>query len=366
MTARISVANTTFLKTTAGRLSAGWAARLLLGLLLFTLPAAVQAQFDYTTENGQITITGYDCSDGPAVIPSSINGLPVTTIGDSAFSGCTGLTSVTIPNSVTTIGDRAFDGCTGLNAIEVEALNPAYSSLDGVLFNKGLTTLLRCPEGKAGSYTLPNSVTTIGDYAFSGCTGLTSVPIGNSVTTIGDGAFYGCAGLTSVTIGNSVTTIGDGAFYGCTGLTSVTIPNSVTSIGDGAFDGCTGLTSVNFQGNAPVAGDVVFDGADGSTVYYLPGTIGWGATFSGRPTAIWSLSYPVILSSGPGFGATANSFGFLISWATNATVLVEASLLLPTPVWTPVSTNVLTSGTSQFTDPQWTDHPARLYRVVTQ
>lgn len=108
-------------------------------------------------------------------------------------------------------------------------------------------------------------------------------------------------------------------------------------------------------------------------VYYLPGATGFGTTFAGRPTALWSLPYPVILSNGPGFGVADNRFGFLISWATNATVVVEASPVLATPIWTPVSTNTLATdtesghaaGTSQFTDPQWIDHPARLYRLVT-
>ena len=114
--------------------------------------------------------------------------------------------------SVTAIGDDAFFGCTGLTSI-----------------------------------TLPNSVTTIGDYAFYRCTGLTSITMPNCVTTIGDDAFSGCAGLTSITIPNFVTTIGDDAFSGCTGLTSITIGNGVTAIGDYAFKGCTSLDTINFN-----------------------------------------------------------------------------------------------------------------------
>ena len=133
----------------------------------------------------------------------------VTSIGDDAFSGCTGLTSITIPNSVTSIGDRAFDGCTGLTSI-----------------------------------TIPNSVTIIGRETFSGCTSLTSITIPNSVTSIGGWAFSGCHGLTSITIPNSVTSIGKWAFSHCTGLTSITIPNSVTSIGERAFLGCKNIENV--------------------------------------------------------------------------------------------------------------------------
>ena len=147
----------------------------------------------------------------------------VTSIGMNAFNGCSGLTSVTIPNSVTTIGDYAFQDCSSLTSV-----------------------------------TIPNSVTTIGIFAFSGCSSLTSVTIGNSVTTIGDYAFQDCTGLTSVTIGNSVTTIGEVAFCNCSGLTSVTIPNSVTSIGIGAFYYCTGLTSVTIPNSVTTIGNNAF------------------------------------------------------------------------------------------------------------
>jgi len=149
----------------------------------------------------------------------------VTTIGNNAFFGCTGLTSVTIPNSVTTIGINAFRSCIGLMSINVMPDNVNFSSEDGVLFNKNKTILIMYPQGRQGAYSISNSVTTIGESAFSGCTGLTSVTIPNSVTTIEAGAFGGCTGLTSVTIPNSVTTIEAGAFGGCTGLMSVIILN---------------------------------------------------------------------------------------------------------------------------------------------
>ena len=220
---------------------------------------------DETNKTVEVTFRGdyVNAYTGAVAIPSSVEynstTYSVTEIGFIAFDGCTGLTSVTIPNSVTSIGGCAFRGCSGLTEI-----------------------------------TIPNSVTTIGGSAFDGCTGLTSVTIPNSVTSIGYNAFSGCTGLTSVTIPNSVTSIGKSAFYntpwynnkpdgviyinnvlyqykgtmpggtsidikdgivsisgsafdGCTGLTSVTIPNSVTEIGDWAFHGCTGLTEVNFN-----------------------------------------------------------------------------------------------------------------------
>ncbi len=296
------VSHCSFRATAWLRFGTAGAARLLPLLLLLALPTAVQAQdYHYAMHNGTITITLYTGAGGVVTIPSTINGLPVTSIGQYAFFDRTSLTSVTIPNSVTRIGYEAFSGCSSLTAITVDASNPGYSSLAGVLFNKSQTTLIRYPAGKAGSYTIPSRVTKIGYSAFSGCSSLTSVMIPNSVTSIGVSAFGYCTGLTNVTIGNSVTKIGDYAFVYCTWLTSVTIPNSVTKIGDYAFSRCTGLTSVtkigdyafgyctsltgvHFQGNAPRIGFGVFDNAVDAIVYYLPGTKGWGPSFGGRPT----------------------------------------------------------------------------------
>ena len=184
--------------------------------------AIIPASVTYNDTTYSVTSIGewafYGCSGLTSVtIPNS-----VTSIGKAAFAYCSGLTSVTIPNSVTSIGEGAFAVCTGLTSINVASDNSNYCSVDGVLFNKDKTTLIEYPGGKQGAYTIPNSVTSIGETAFYGCTGLTSVTIGNSVTSIGNQAFNKCSGLTSVTIPNSVTSIGEAAFYGCSGLTSVT------------------------------------------------------------------------------------------------------------------------------------------------
>ena len=161
----------------------------------------------------------------------------------------------------------------------------------------------------------------------------------------------------------SVTSIGDSAFYWCRTLTNITLPQSVTSIDSGAFLNCFSLANIYFQGNAPSIGSGVFDGVTSATIFYLPGTTNWGATFGGRPTAVWALPYPVVLNSGPSFGVQPTGFGFTISWATNIPVVVGAATNLANPVWLPVGTNTLTNGSAYFSDPGWTNHPGRFYRL---
>ena len=156
----------------------------------------------------------------------------VTSIGTGAFWNCTGLTSITIPSSVTSIGVNVFYNCTGLTDITVDSRNPSYCSESGVLFNKDKTTLIYYPLGKNGSYTIPDGVTAIGDYAFYYCSGLTSVTIPSSVTSIGESAFRHCTGLTSITIPNSVTSIVNLAFWDCDSLTIVYIPSGVNFVPD--------------------------------------------------------------------------------------------------------------------------------------
>ncbi len=281
----------------------------------------------------------------------------VTSLGIYAFYNCTSLSGVTIGNGVTSIGYRAFAHCSSLTSITVDAANPAYSSDEaGVLFNKNQTTLLQCPGRKAGSYTVPSSVTSIGKDAFYYCTNLANVIIPSSVTTIGGFAFYSCNNLTEITIPQSVISVGDYAFYDCSSLASVTIPDSVTIIGIYAFAHCSRLTDVYFKGNAPALGDTsVLSETDDATVYYLPGATGWGPTFGGRPTVLWN---PTPQITGP-----SDPFSFTITGSENLVIVVEAATSLSNPDWTPVSTNTLTGGSSPFSDPQWANHPARYYRL---
>ena len=196
----------------------------------------------------------------------------VTAVGDYAFAEWWGLTSVTIPASVTTIGDYAFGNCSSLTGIEVVPENPDYCSIDGVLYDKAVSRLMQCPPTK-GSVTIPGSVTTIGNGAFTGCSILTSITIPRSVTAIGDYAFAECKSLASITIPESVTTIGYGAFRGCSGLTSVTIPESVTTIGESAFSYCKSLASVTLPGSVTVIGDYAFDGCSSLASVTLPESV---------------------------------------------------------------------------------------------
>ena len=210
-----------------------------------TIPDSITAIGSYAFEN---------CYRLTSVtIPNS-----VTLIGDAAFSNCGSLTSVTIPNSVTSIGDAAFGKCGSLTKFK------GKFAADGGRCLIQDNTIIAYAEASGTKYTIPDRVTTIGNYAFYECDKLTSITIPDSVTMIGDRAFNGCKNLTSVTIPDNVTTIGIGAFYGCDRLTSITIPDNVTMIGDLAFCFCEYLTSVTIGDSVTTIGDSAF-----SSCHYL-------------------------------------------------------------------------------------------------
>ncbi len=196
---------------------------------------------------------------GSFTIPTSVN-----SIGGEAFALCRNLTNVTIPLSVTSIGSEAFSGCSG--PIDVDVNNPNYSSLEGVLYNKSKTTLIHCPVSKSGSFIIPSSVISIGSRAFGGCNCQISVDANNPYYSSLDGVIYNKNKTTliqcpasksgSFTIPSSATSIESWAFEECSGLTSVTIPSSVTLIGDAAFANCSSLASIYACAKTPF--DLIF------------------------------------------------------------------------------------------------------------
>ncbi len=293
--------------------------RLLVLVCVFAGTPLLQAELLSSVSGGKVTITGFTGEETTLVIPAKIGGLPVTSIRDSAFYGCSGLTSVIIPVGVTSIGDSAFENCSGLtsviiptgvrsvgdNAFEgcsglksvrlpssvksigynafvdcsaltsftVESGNSVYSSLEGVLLNKARTEIILYPGGKKGAYAIPVGITSIGGNAFRACSGLTSVNLPFSLKKIDYCAFRRCNGLTSVNIPDSVTTIGNSAFDYCKELKSVNFGRGVTSIGYGAFQGCTALTNITIPGSVTSLGDNLFWGCSALSSVSIPSSV---------------------------------------------------------------------------------------------
>ena len=281
----------------------------------------IPSSFTYDGETYIVTSIGkdafYECSGMTSVtIPNS-----VTSIGNSAFSGCSGLTSITIPNSLTSISYGAFSGCSGLTSITIPN---SVTSIGHYAFSGCSLTFVHitdiaawCNISFGGSdanplyyahlymngqevndLVIPEGVTSISDYAFCYCSGLTSVAIGNSVTSIGDYAFSGCEALISITIPNSVTSIGDSAFSGCSGLTSITIPESVTSIGNWVFSGCSSLTSITIPNSVTSIGHAAFSVCYGLTSVTIPNSVTTiGSDAFEHCTSLTSITIPESVTS---------------------------------------------------------------------
>ena len=212
----------------------------------------------YTIADSGIVIIDCDESATSVIIPEQIDGIPVVTIGDQAFWQCSKLTSITIPSSVIYIWPRAFIGCNSLTDLVVDPQNRNYIVEDDVLFDITKTNLVHCPTTKIGEYTIPDSVTAIGYYAFKGCNRLTSVTIPDSITYISDFVFDGCSGLTNITVPDSVTFLGQGVFKNCSGLTSVTLPNAITSIASDTFYDCINLPDITIPDSVTSIGRCAF------------------------------------------------------------------------------------------------------------
>ena len=329
------------------------------------LVAATSGAYTYTINGGAATITAYDGVWGAVSIPSSFNGVPVTGFGtsfrytgitsitipdtvtkieDTAFMGCTYLTSVSIPNSVTSIGMSAFYACQYLTALTIP------NSVTTI----GASAFQTCMNLE--SIRIPDSVTIIKDYTFSNCVKLASVTMGNMVTSIGLGAFQYCSNLTSITLSESLTNINSAAFSSCTSLTSITIPQGVVNIGDNTFSFCSKLSKVLFKGSAPAKGSGTFRESF-PTVYYLPGTTGWGEAYAGRPTV--QLNQPSTQ-----FYALNGSGNGQLAWTAVQSFVYEIqstdNLSVP---FVYRATRIATSAGESWTDPEIVLPSQRFYRV---
>ena len=282
----------------------------------YLIDADMSISGTYTIKEGTTVIAGgafSRCTELTSiVIPNSVKN-----IGDSAFYNCSSLTSITIPNSVTSLGESAFYGCESLTSVNIlagitsikertfagcdlltdvtignsvvsigESAFEGCSSLTSIVIPNSVTSIGISAFYACRSLTnidIPNSVTYIGDYAFAGCSSLTSIVIPNSIKSISNGTFYVCSSLTNIVIPDSVTSIGDHVFENCTSLTSLIIPDSVTSIGTATFVNCTGLKTIIIPNGMTNIGDSAFVGCSSLTSIILPNSIkniGYG-TFYG-------------------------------------------------------------------------------------
>jgi len=327
---------------------------------------------------------------GQFTIPDS-----VTSVKDDAFYNCSSLTSVTVGSNVKNIGETAFSVCTSLTAISVDPQNLYYASINGALFNKDLTELIQCPSAFSGQFTIPDSVTFIRRWAFYNCVSLTAInvdpqnldytsidgvlfnkdltelircpdafsghfTIPDGTTSVRDNAFSNCSTLTSVTVGGNVKEILDFAFSGCTSLASVIMGSNVVFISERTFSYCPSLTLILFTSNIPaiILSDAFYNTP--ATLYHLPSATGWPSTLAGRPVVCWNPAFSP--ASPPRFESGA--FSFTLTGNADIPVRIEACDSLTSPSWDTVADIAIpASGTFDFTDPGAATRPSRFYRV---
>jgi hypothetical protein len=306
------------------------------GYVCVAIGAGTASAFDYTTSDGQVTITGYKGAGGAVIIPCIINGFPVTCIEAGAFHGSTRVTSITVPSTVTDIGDGAFAGCTSLTGVAFMGNAPTIGS--GIFDFAAADLRLSYFNGATGftseawnsynvcqfNYTIQNDKAVITRYNGPSDVNIPSVIDGVPVTGIAEWAFDGCDSnffLTSVTIPNSVTSIGKWAFSNCISLTSVTIPSSVTSIGEGAFAYCYNLSCALFTGKAPQMGSGVFDSTayDGFTVCYFGHAKGFSSPTWDGCSAVDENAAPTVSSGTITTGTAGTPFSYQITTTGVAT-----------------------------------------------
>ena len=241
-------------------------------------------EYTIASIDGTCSVSGYNGFGTDVVIPSSVDyrnrTFSVTSIGYEAFSNCSSLTSITIPESVTSIGSNAFEGCrikrVTFNCASVESWFSKMTTLTTVVLGGSVTSIGNEAFSGCSSLTsinIPESVTSIGISAFEGCSSLTSITIPEGVTSIGGSAFYNCSSLTSITIPEGMTSIGDWAFSYCTSLTSITIPEGVTSIGIYAFNYCSSLTSITIPESVTSIGFYAFNYCSSLTSIIIPESV---------------------------------------------------------------------------------------------
>jgi len=240
--------------------------------------------------------------DGDVVIPEAVthNGVsyPVTKAYNGTFSNSTKMTSISLPSTLTDLGSTPFSSCNKLTTITVAEANPVYSSENGAIYNKSRSTLISCPGGKTGSFSIPSSVTKIAASAFYGCSKLTSISVPSTVQQMGECAFRACILLTEVNIPDGVTRLENSVFRGCSSLKSITVPSSVTSIGDYAFYYCQSLTDIQFMGEVTSIGSYALSSCVKLTSVELPSSVQtMGDRVFESCTKLLTLNIPVSLQS---------------------------------------------------------------------